>query len=801
MVTLATGVIAGCMIYNSFPNDKIAIPAYSISPEEIFSNNIALFDVDFFNPTGTQKFTTALGEEVEIESTASILQENVATWYKALRNIAVVALLSILVYTGIRILISSTSSEKAKYKQMIIDWVVAICLLFCMQYIMSFSNIIVDEITNLVKSTVQPEKYYPMIPYSDKVLEALQDAMGNEDLTKEDLDVQKSGDDEVFIWPTNLMGRIRFEVQQVKSGTANYAGYAICFMVLVFFTIFFIFTYLKRVLYMAFLTMISPLVALTYPIDKLNDGKAQAFDMWIKEYIFNLLIQPLHLLLFTILITSAYELTAKNVIYSLVALGFLIPAEKLMRKFFGFEKAQTPGLLAGPAGAAMTMAGLSKLMSRGGSKGNNGSGKGSGSDTKKEDKIKMKEDRDPTDAFDKNPSDENNTPRLAGGDDDNGFGGNDDDGEKTPLQQMSDADYEDNWLGADMADLQTMEANARDAYGLGEGMERSPEEMEDILRESGYSEDEIRDQMKEWYGDDYYDGNGDGNNGGNDTPPVDNLGEGSESGTGDNSGSNSGNDSGKDSFGRRYLDYMKKTQRRIGNTSRFYARGMANKLSNKITNAHPIRKGIRIAGGAALGLAAGSIGLAAGIAAGDPSKAFQYTTGAALGGYKAGSGGVDRVRSALTVDGTKEISDRYKYTEEEYKDREIKNRQRELQRDIDLRMRLEEKLGGKEEANKYMKEHIPDYTKYGIDDRDTLVAMAQLQQSGVDKDKVIGAAMISDRYIKGKDSNNLSGKAEKEFKETIERDGKRRNLEGDRLKEFTEDLMGTVNQLDDIRFK
>ena len=40
---------------------------------------------------------------------------------------------------------------------------------------------------------------------------------------------------------------------------------------------------------MAFLTIIAPLVALTYPIDKINDGKAQAFNMWFKEYIFNLL--------------------------------------------------------------------------------------------------------------------------------------------------------------------------------------------------------------------------------------------------------------------------------------------------------------------------------------------------------------------------------------------------------------------------------------------------------------------------------------------------------------------------------
>ena len=113
---------------------------------------------------------------------------------------------------------------------------------------------------------------------------------------------------------------------------------------------------------MAFLTMIAPLVAMTYPIDKMTDGKAQAFDAWLKEYIFNLMIQPLHLLLYTILVTSAFDLVSTNAIYSLVAIGFMMPAERLLRRFFGFEKAKTPGLLGGAAGAALAMTGLQNLV-------------------------------------------------------------------------------------------------------------------------------------------------------------------------------------------------------------------------------------------------------------------------------------------------------------------------------------------------------------------------------------------------------------------------------------------------------
>ena len=44
--------------------------------------------------------------------------------------------------------------------------------------------------------------------------------------------------------------------------------------------------YIKRAITVAFLTLMAPLVAITYPIDKINDGQAQAFDRWLKEYIF-----------------------------------------------------------------------------------------------------------------------------------------------------------------------------------------------------------------------------------------------------------------------------------------------------------------------------------------------------------------------------------------------------------------------------------------------------------------------------------------------------------------------------------
>lgn len=60
--------------------------------------------------------------------------------------------------------------------------------------------------------------------------------------------------------------------------------------------------------------------------------------MWLKEYIFNLLIQPLHLLLYIILINSAMAFASKNIFYVVLALGFFVPAEKLLRRFLDLKK-------------------------------------------------------------------------------------------------------------------------------------------------------------------------------------------------------------------------------------------------------------------------------------------------------------------------------------------------------------------------------------------------------------------------------------------------------------------------------
>lgn len=83
--------------------------------------------------------------------------------------------------------------------------------------------------------------------------------------------------------------------------------------------------------------------------------------MWFKEYTLNVLIQPVHLLLYSILVGGAMELVSANMIYAVVAIGFMIPAEKLIRKFFGFDNAGTLSAAGSFAGGAVFSAMINKM--------------------------------------------------------------------------------------------------------------------------------------------------------------------------------------------------------------------------------------------------------------------------------------------------------------------------------------------------------------------------------------------------------------------------------------------------------
>lgn len=693
--------------------------------------------------------------EKEYTSTAYQLRTVVANWYIILRNMSLVALLSILVYVGIRIMISSTAADKSKYKQMLIDWVVAICLLFVLHYIMAFANLAVKKIIDVVDSTaiVNNTSSLPddvkgkeiskegvvvskgtqlfeitqkkQVDKAWKVLVEQRAKVNNINASETEFyDLFQDNKTKLY-WPTsNFTEQARMMLQYVDedSDASNYAyasiGYKLIYCILVIYTFIFSFTYIKRTVYMAFLTLIAPLVALTYPIDKMNDGQAQAFNRWIKEYIFNLLIQPLHLILYMVLIGSAYEFAAKNIIYVVVALGFLTPAEKLLRSFFGFEKAHTPGLLAGPAGAAIMMNGVNRLLGKPPHKGNDGKGHGNSSEKAGNDKINLKDD-----------------------------------------MNMSGLYGEGSSNGDEIANIGSNVRNASNNIS-NEKATNSKRKLSEVAKNVGKENDisKIATNASKANG-----------TSGNVINPLNLKG----------------------------VNEKNKNVRRNRSVLRGF-RYVGNKIQYKASREKPLRKlagfGTGLVGA---GVAMTAAGLA-GITSGDPSKAAQYMITAGMGGYKLGTG-VPNVITDLASSGGEYVEafkDGY-YDYDELKERKIKKRYNELRKDSEFNSEIERNL---------QKQHIEatpedifneigeDFVRYDFNANET-AAIYQRMQQGYNKDDAMRQVQFVKNY--GKSTSSLSHKDDEDLQKTLIDRIRKNSKKGTDEKEIEKRAMQLRKNLDE----
>lgn len=766
----------------------------------------------------------ALAEGIKVEedskeevSSARTLQPTISKWYKTFRNIAIVALLSILVYVGIRITLSSISSDKAKYKQMLMDWAVALCLVFLMHYIMAFAVTINEKIIKAVSaisgSSVE-EKIKAVENAKAKLLDGTTAGKDSTDtitkdvgtgielfiisdekevkrayktLVGDDDDINKNKDngytskkDSYFynrfvfgkgedkdptalIWPANdYMTQARIKGQQKsvdESGkeknddsqmAVTRAGYNVIYIVLVIYTIIFCFTYLKRVIYMAFLTIIAPLVAITYPIDKMNDGKAQAFDMWLKEYIFNLLIQPMHLILYTVLVGAAMDFASQNIFYVVVALGFFMPAEKLLRRFFGFEKAQTPPMFGGPAMSAVMMSGINKLMHKPPKGGLGPGSKGSESEGEDEEgklPFMSKSNGSAKDLF--GATNGGNKKGLIGSD-------NDDSTKNNILEDTLPKDK----LGYDSR-LSKSQIDELKADGIGPG----DQEYDMYLRNMGLNPNNSK------------------NNNDSNLNPVNKNGN---------------------------IPKFNKTPITSGATVRTNAvpkkrslkravrAGLLNK-GNKHLKKYKGKSNFQVA--SMLGKRAAGLGAkvaltyagatAAGIASitgGDMEKGVSNMVAAGVGGYALGKGISNKINS---IDYKSDIDAmREAYYGDEYKAVQQKKAEEKFAKDEKNLKRIEQKLKVDRDKAKEIAEEMAKYTdKEGINDVDTTLAIYQMQQEGWDLEDARYAASYNNVAFDGKNTNYMKEKDREDYKNSFKsklmsRDGveeKDANVKADNL--------------------
>lgn len=291
------------------------------------TSTITPFDI-LFNTTEKPKVKIVNINVFDLSDPESItgkIKTGIATWYYVLRIIATAILLVILIYVGIRMAITTIASDKAMYSKMLIDWATSLALIFLLQYIILFTFYVNDALVEAMSGVAKGANI-------DNAIEQLR-------------------------------------IEAIAFGYKG-IGAAAVYFILVTQTIGLLISYINRMLKISFLIIIAPLITLTYSIDKMGDGKAQALGTWLKEFVFTVLMQPFHCIIYMVMVSTSLELLTSNLglegsaerlgysIFAIICIRFIQEAEKIVRKIFHFEDDNSGTSVA--AGMAMSAMMLSK---------------------------------------------------------------------------------------------------------------------------------------------------------------------------------------------------------------------------------------------------------------------------------------------------------------------------------------------------------------------------------------------------------------------------------------------------------
>ena len=372
-VGLAFIEITAAVVYKIAPGLKetmfgksFVYSSIKISPESILKNEISFFDIDFFTENTDNETDTT-------QSITSTLRTMISQVYNTVRDIALVAMLIVIIYVAIRMLLALTPKEKSRYKESAVNCIIGLILIVVMHYIMSISITLV----NMITSSINAMDY---VTTSDADAAASSGAVIGEafkiegkkiykELSGKDLPgVNTDQADTTIIATSTFTEQARYRLQKIydipdvvpegseeenNSNTTTldeddiddddlvetweHIGWALVYIMLVILTLAFVWMYGKRVVYVAVLIILAPIVGVWYPINRVNGARAHTLNLWFKEFMGNLVIQPLHIFLYTILIGGAMELALANPIYVIVAIMGLVFVENLVKDLLGVQ--------------------------------------------------------------------------------------------------------------------------------------------------------------------------------------------------------------------------------------------------------------------------------------------------------------------------------------------------------------------------------------------------------------------------------------------------------------------------------
>ena len=294
---------------------------------KIIFNKIEKLDIDYWGIESVET-TTSDGEDDGTEtennegligdSPRSVLKNIVSYWYGVLTTIGIGIYLAMLLYIGVRILLSSTTSSAQKYKEMLTSWGLGIVILFCFPYVMKTVVVVNETFIELLDTSAQTN-------YEE---------LKEKNTTSSGFLKPEEGRNLYAVSSDDAMMLIREQAED----DVNIA-LSVVYLIMLGQLIVLIGVYYKRVFMMAFLITIFPIVAVLYVWEKTNKGGGRSLTTWTKEYIVLVFTQTFHAITYVVLVKAAYEafLIEGNWFIFMLSVVFLFNGEKIIRSIFGMK--------------------------------------------------------------------------------------------------------------------------------------------------------------------------------------------------------------------------------------------------------------------------------------------------------------------------------------------------------------------------------------------------------------------------------------------------------------------------------
>ena len=333
-----------------------------VTIDKLVFNKVDKVSIDYWNYTNSN--ATEISTPIK-----NYMAIPVQKWYKVFNRIAIMVYMIVLVYMGIAIMLSSTGEKRARYKELTMTWVIGIVILFMFPYVMKYIIKLNDALTNMI-ANVSTSFGFTQQEGTGGDLGQLGFLDVAFEYGKPEFSKHLGNSKDIITFTRNVAIGVKDDGSGNKKTNANIA-LALVYDVLIGQTLVILIMYYKRAFMMAFLIVIFPLVAMSYVIDKIGDGKSQSFGLWFKEFLVNVVVQTFHAIVYVLItgggIKSYIDSSGGNFIFMFLCVLFLFEGEKILRGIFGIQsQANTIGDLAATGAMIMAMGGKAKGVFGGG---------------------------------------------------------------------------------------------------------------------------------------------------------------------------------------------------------------------------------------------------------------------------------------------------------------------------------------------------------------------------------------------------------------------------------------------------